>query len=987
MRPLVKNFNLKRKEVDPDFHALFTGFTLKVSILLVSILCLGVHLSNAQATISVSFGDGFVGDEDKNNKAINAVTHSSLGWSNVQFEQNTNAVDGSGKPIFEAQGNDVIGNVLITDFNGDQHVIPGYINWRAPSGSVTTVVFVPTSDITLDISPSGTYSILRFDDMASYSSGVTGEYTFVGLTFNGETAPSGTVTGNAAGTVDALNTYLAAQPQLSIGDATVNEGDGTVTLNVSLSAASTDVITVNYATQDVSATSGSDYTSNTGTLTFLAGETTKTITVTITDDGDSESSETLNAILSDVKLASIIDNTGVITITDNDLPPNNSPAAADKTLSTDEDTHIVIATADLGYSDLDSDPLNYTTITTLPLNGTLYVDADGDNEYDAGEEVGIGNQISKVTLDAGDLQFVPEANENGTNYASFDFNVNDGTDDAATDNTITFDVNAVNDAPTAIVDNYVYDEGSSNSETTGTGVLDNDTDVENNILSAILVSDVSNGMLTLNADGSFDYEHDGSETTSDSFTYKVNDGSVDGNTVTVNIAITPQNDAPVAAADEYTYEAGSSNSESVVNGVLTNDSDAESNTLSAILVSDVSNGTLTLNADGSFDYIHDGSATTSDSFTYKVNDGSVDGNTVTVSINIISNNPPVAMNGAGTVEDLSGLNSSVSTLANDLDGDNLIFSIVGSVSSGELILNGDGTFEFTPSVGFEGDVSFTYQVCDDGTPTLCDQAVFTITVLPIDTDGDGITDAEEGTEDTDGDGTPNYLDEDADGDGIPDAEEGNEDTDGDGIPDNEDTDADGDGIPDSEEGNEDVDGDGIPDNEDTDADGDGIPDSEEGNEDVDGDGIPDNEDTDADGDGIPDAEEGNEDTDGDGIPDNEDTDADGDGIPDNEDTDDENVDFPTTLVLTNNGDNLNDSFEIQGINNYPNNKVIIFNRWGNVVWEITGYANDDPSRSFSGNANAGSINNTSGLPDGTYYYVIDRGNGSDPQKGFVVIKR
>jgi hypothetical protein len=81
--------------------------------------------------------------------------------------------------------------------------------------------------------------------------------------------------------------------------------------------------------------------------------------------------------------------------------------------------------------------------------------------------------------------------------------------------------------------------------------------------------------------------------------------------------------------------------------------------------------------------------------------------------------------------------------------------------------------------------------------------------------------------DTDGDGTPDYLDEDSDGDGILDIDEGGGDIDNDGIPNNQDTDADGDGIDDIAEGAGDDDGDGIPDYLDSDADNDGIDDIDE----------------------------------------------------------------------------------------------------------------------------------------------------------------
>ncbi len=215
---------------------------------------------------------------------------------------------------------------------------------------------------------------------------------------------------------------------------------------------------------------------------------------------------------------------------------------------------------------------------------------------------------------------------------------------------------------------------------------------------------------------------------------------------------------------------------------------------------------------------------------------------------------------------------------------------------------------------------------------------------PKDSDGDGISDHDEGADespprDTDGDGTPDYLDSDSrrrrhprrrrgrnanpcmapvdsDSDGKPDyidldsddakdatvgdrEEAGPDptnpvDTDGDGLPDYLDPDNDGDGIPDLVEltaqggvvaalklaDAPDTDGDGIPDFLDTDSDGDGIPDVVDGIVDTDGDLMPNYRDLDSDGDCIPDAIEGSVDTDGDGIADFVDVDSDNDGLID-----------------------------------------------------------------------------------------------------------
>jgi hypothetical protein len=137
----------------------------------------------------------------------------------------------------------------------------------------------------------------------------------------------------------------------------------------------------------------------------------------------------------------------------------------------------------------------------------------------------------------------------------------------------------------------------------------------------------------------------------------------------------------------------------------------------------------------------------------------------------------------------------------------------------------------------------------------------------LDSDLDGLPDVTEGTADTDGDGTPDFLDTDADGDQLADRNEGVADPDGDGLPAFRDPDADNDGIADGIDGRSDMDRDGLPAHIDTDADGDGIPDVVEGAGDFDGDGDPNHLDLDADGDGRRDANEGAEDLDCDGEPD------------------------------------------------------------------------------------------------------------------------
>jgi hypothetical protein len=101
----------------------------------------------------------------------------------------------------------------------------------------------------------------------------------------------------------------------------VNEANGTVTITVILSAAQGQAVTVNYATSDGSATAGSDYTTRSGTLTFIPGQTSRTFTVPIINDTNTELNETFTVTLSTPTNASLgTPNPATVTIIDDDLP-------------------------------------------------------------------------------------------------------------------------------------------------------------------------------------------------------------------------------------------------------------------------------------------------------------------------------------------------------------------------------------------------------------------------------------------------------------------------------------------------------------------------------------------------------------------------------------------------------------------------------------------------------------------------------------------
>ncbi|WP_233749455.1 Ig-like domain-containing protein [Ferrimonas balearica] len=268
--------------------------------------------------------------------------------------------------------------------------------------------------------------------------------------------------------------------------------------------------------------------------------------------------------------------------------------------------------------------------------------------------------------------------------------------------------------PVAVEDSYTLDEGATLSVGTAEGVRANDTD-EDNAPAELTVSvstAPSHGTLTLNSDGSFSYVHDGSETLEDSFVYLLSDG-VQSALATVNLTITPKNDAPVAVDDSYSLNEGGTLTVTSAQGVRTNDSDPD-HALSALLVSVIStpsHGTLSLNPDGSFSYEHDGSETTADSFVYQLSDGARSA-TATVNLTInAGNDAPAANSIERTIAEGTTLTISVSELATDADGDALTLALgslpegwSGSVSSGNVVI--------TPPVDFNGSLDIPFTVKD-----------------------------------------------------------------------------------------------------------------------------------------------------------------------------------------------------------------------------------------------------------------------------------
>ncbi|HNQ90946.1 MAG TPA: Ig-like domain-containing protein [Verrucomicrobiota bacterium] len=170
------------------------------------------------------------------------------------------------------------------------------------------------------------------------------------------------------------------------------------------------------------------------------------------------------------------------------------------------------------------------------------------------------------------------------------------------------------------------------------------------------------------------------------------------------------NHAPVAQDDAASTSAGTP----VTIAVLDNDQDANGDALTVSSLTQPSNGSVVVNADGTVTYTPVSGFVGTDSFSYKASDGlSLSAvATVTVQVVAIGNTAPVAASDSAATT--AGMPVTIAVLANDsdADGDALAVSALGAPANGTVALNADGTVTYTPVTGFVGTDTFTYQASD-----------------------------------------------------------------------------------------------------------------------------------------------------------------------------------------------------------------------------------------------------------------------------------
>lgn len=259
--------------------------------------------------------------------------------------------------------------------------------------------------------------------------------------------------------------------------------------------------------------------------------------------------------------------------------------------------------------------------------------------------------------------------------------------------------------PVGSVDSFLVDEDTPLT-VSAPGVLGNDSDPQNNPITAVLVNNATHGLVNLNSNGAFSYTPENNFNGVDSFTYKVSDGLYQSGLVTVAITVNPINDAPVATTDTAQLNAGGT----IAIPVLANDSDIESSPLTVIIESAPNNGSTSINPDNAVVYTHNGNSSTADSFTYHVSDGDMNSNTVTVYLTIapvgITANPDSYSFNEDNILSIA----TPGVLNNDHPNSGITAQLVSAPAhAASFSLNANGSFSYVPISNYSGTDSFAYK--------------------------------------------------------------------------------------------------------------------------------------------------------------------------------------------------------------------------------------------------------------------------------------
>ncbi len=447
--------------------------------------------------------------------------------------------------------------------------------------------------------------------------------------------------------------------------------------------------------------------------------------------------------------------TETVAVTIEVAPVNDTPVANDDNgagFGTTEDTSFTTASVLDNDSDVE-DTLAGVDVTVIDAvaSGTLTNNGDGTFDY------------------------VPPADFAGT--TTFTYQVVDGDGAPSATVTVTIDVAGENDPPVALADFGAAWTTTEEMPFTTPDVTTNDTDIDGTVdpTTVVVVADAVGGVLTNNGDGTFYYEPNLDFAGADAFTYTVDDdGGLTSNTVTVNLVVTGENDAPVALNDGTDGSIRTNEDTPFTTpNVLANDYDVDDvvDPTSLGVSVGAANGSLVYNGDGTFNYTPDPDFVGQEDIQYTIQDpaGARSERAILRIFVDAQNDRPVANpdSGVGFTTSEGQLLTTIDVTDNDTDIDSPIVpsSAVNTTTpnNGSLTNNGDGTFDYQPDAFFNGTDGFSYTITDaDGATS--DPVAVTITITavndkPVANDDSGIGfEGVEGATLTTGDVTANDTD-------------------------------------------------------------------------------------------------------------------------------------------------------------------------------------------------------------------------------------
>ncbi|MEE9313508.1 MAG: tandem-95 repeat protein, partial [Rhizobiaceae bacterium] len=459
----------------------------------------------------------------------------------------------------------------------------------------------------------------------------------------------------------------------------------------------------------------------------------------------------------------------------------------------------VNAAAENGSQNQNTAPYAAPPPATTALEETLRTDIDVlsyafDLDQDILRVVEASAQHGSVTVTAeGKLNYQPDNLFNGIDIISYTLDDGNG---GRSSTSFEIDVLPLNDAP--VVGNIIPQNTTEDVAIGSINVLSSAIDVDGDTLSVQAGSvNALHGSVNINGDGTLNYTPNSDYFGSDTISYTIDDGSGGSNATAsgfVNVTVTAVNDAPTAGTPnaEMMNEDGLLANINVLNFAADIDGDLVSITPGS---ASSLNGNVTVNGDGTLNYIPNANFNGLDTISYTVEDGNGGSSvgSVTVNIGAVNDVPITNTVGPFTTNEDNVLNSiDVLSAASDIDGDALSVAN-GSVSAlnGAVTINADNTLNYTPNSDYFGSDTISYTIEDghggnvaatidvtvnsvndiplSGTPntqtTDEDTALTSIDVLSFssDLDGDvvsvisGSVSAANGSVAINGDGTLNYT--------------------------------------------------------------------------------------------------------------------------------------------------------------------------------------------------------------------------------------